>query len=344
MRKREGTLDLIRIIASFGVLTIHVLAWLLEQPYTELEKYFLWVVHTLAPTGTRLFVMITGYFLLAYEFQKSLLVVSRKIRALFLPLFVWSLFYGVVFVLEFSSGSLFERIETIKSFLVNLLDGRPYYHLWYLFLLPFLLAVVPYLVSIRERISDMSFLKLGIFLLLFRFFDFAWRAQQNQRVWIPLLTVDYLSLLILGYWLGRTILSMSTTQKITVRKLSVLGIGISLLSSLFMPYSHLFHFGSLTVFEDVLRTLYMIFLFSFALTFHLKSTPLLTNLAYYGMGIYLIHPVLRTIIVTLVPYEWFFALPIGATVMVFIVVVYTISILFSALLYKFPGTRKLISL
>lgn len=134
-------LDNARILAIFAVILLHVAvgaAWSSEP------GSFLWIYNTSFDVLVRwcvpVFVMISGALLLEPHGQETLGdFYKKRFSKILLPFFFWSLVY--IFW-----GHFRENIQEPLSFayiVERLASGKPYYHLWFLYMLIGLYAFTP---------------------------------------------------------------------------------------------------------------------------------------------------------------------------------------------------------
>lgn len=169
MNKRDNNLDLLRIVAAIMVIVQHVSAIYIHRLDNNLDGYYETanIYFSISVYAVPIFVMLSGAFLLSNSQNSDYVYFYRKIRRKIIkPTIIWSLLY-VLFVqlknyIAFRSDVEVDFYQPIK----NLLNGRPYYHLWYLFMIIGLYAVTPVLIMIKDEISQKKFHILGISLLV----------------------------------------------------------------------------------------------------------------------------------------------------------------------------------
>ncbi|MDR2996534.1 MAG: acyltransferase family protein [Microbacterium sp.] len=139
---RRWSLDVTRVVAVMGVAAIHVFAGLVANPVRHgsagwwgavvVDIGFVWVVPV--------FVMISGALILEprqYE-QGPSSFYRRRLLRLAPALVFWSLFYFFVIRTALTGASI-SRADLVRFFL----EGRPYTHLYFLWLIVGLYAVAP---------------------------------------------------------------------------------------------------------------------------------------------------------------------------------------------------------
>ena len=144
--KRIIYADLLRIIATFAVIVLHVSA---SEWYDTPVKDFNWQIYNLYDSLVRwsvpIFVMLSGMFFLNPEkFIPTSNIIKKYIFRILLAIIVWGLFYQAYEIIGkfiFKNESItFKRI--IVAF-EKIPFGPPWYHLWYLYMLIGLYLLTP---------------------------------------------------------------------------------------------------------------------------------------------------------------------------------------------------------
>lgn len=161
MNNRIVYVDLLRIVATFSVVFLHVAAgnwgnvnlgtfeWNVYNFYDSLVRF-----------GVPIFVMVTGMFLLNPDKKVSFKEIYCKyILRILIALISWSLLYAVY--TNIINYDEFNRGIFIKSFLFG------HYHLWYLYMLIGLYIITPLL---RKIVTDKKAVE--YFLILSLIFNF----------------------------------------------------------------------------------------------------------------------------------------------------------------------------
>ena len=166
--KRIIYADLLRIIATFAVIVLHVSA---SKWYDTPVKDFNWQVYNLYDSLVRwsvpVFVMLSGMFFLnpnkEIDFKK---LFCKYILRILLAIVFWGLFYQFSDI--FSKFILHHETISLKKIVVacaKIPFGPPYYHLWYLYML-----IGLYLLSPIYRIFSKSATEKQFQYLLILFF------------------------------------------------------------------------------------------------------------------------------------------------------------------------------
>lgn len=148
-------LDNARILAILAVVMLHVAAdFVFELKVGDTE----WWIANLYDSAVRwcvpVFVMISGALLLDPTKSESLETFYRKrVSRLLIPLVFWTMVYLGWQVVK---GKIKHQPETISSLLTDLLNGQPYYHLWFLYMIIGLYIFTPFFRMIVIQATERS--------------------------------------------------------------------------------------------------------------------------------------------------------------------------------------------
>ena len=173
-KKRYNNYDLLRIIACIAVIIVHV-SVIYKGALTDKEIFLpidtthglstiIW--NTLFRFPVPCFVMLSGAFILSdNKNQDYKYFYNKGCKKIGIPLIIFSIlfnFYNIV--REFiKGGTLIDCLEQIKLFAF----GKPYAHLWYLYMLVELYLLVPIIIRFKNSINEKSFEKVSwIFLII----------------------------------------------------------------------------------------------------------------------------------------------------------------------------------
>lgn len=154
-------LDNARLIAIFIVILLHVSVGV---PYVVEGGSLLWYYTTATDVLVRccvpLFVMISGALLLEPSKKESVSDFYRKrFSRIFIPILFWSVFYIIW-------GYFRENVQTpfTASYVIEkLASGKPYYHLWFMYMLLGLYAFTP---VFRAVVAYLTTKELVFFIML----------------------------------------------------------------------------------------------------------------------------------------------------------------------------------
>ncbi|HMU70790.1 MAG TPA: acyltransferase family protein, partial [Chitinophagales bacterium] len=203
IRKRAVHFDLVRFIATFAVVQLHVATpWLWRE--SDTDSYF-WIVcimfDTIGRAGVPIFLMISGALLLSHQEPIGNFFKKRFVRV-FVPLIFWTVIYEIRILADhhYLHGGV--SADNIFEVLKNPFSGPVYDHLWFLYMIIGMYLVTPLLrkiVPVLSRIDQWYLLGLWVFSdillpLVYHYYDFSLGFD------IPLVT-PYLGFYLMGYYL-----------------------------------------------------------------------------------------------------------------------------------------------
>jgi surface polysaccharide O-acyltransferase-like enzyme len=188
-------LNTLRVLATFAVVWLHVSATTVLQK-EGMYKLDWWVGNT-ADAASRwcipVFVFVSGALLLDPAKTESAIVFYRKrLRRIMVPLVFWTAVY-------IGPGVMFSRL-TWRNIAISLLQGTPYSHLWYLYMILGLYGLTPALRIYVRASSDRQQWSLAWGLILvamaYMFFDRFFLVNQRS---VFTMFIPYIGYYLLGY-------------------------------------------------------------------------------------------------------------------------------------------------
>lgn len=228
MKEKERILwvDILNIFACFGVLLLHCTNGVIHNYQGEFNSGYIigLITHSLYIWPVNVFFMLSGYTLINNKNLNGGVIVfyKRRFRRLFLPLFIWNLFYMLFSIARTIYGG--EDVGTwyhvINQFLLLKYNG----YLWFFNPLIVIYLSMPFLMVFILN-SNRSFLQL--FLLLFMLFlplgplnkDF---SSTCNFFTIYIFGTRYILLVVAGYYLGNY--NISQRMRRTIYTLGILSI------------------------------------------------------------------------------------------------------------------------
>lgn len=157
MKKRETELDILRLLATLGVIFTHACG--IETDSAIVRNIMTFLIATVT-WHVPVFVMISGRFFLDPERDVSAVKIKKAIGRLMIAFLFWNVIYQVYYILTDAYADL-----NWKGILSQALMGP--YHFWYLFMLICLYAITPFL---RKIVMDRKLTE--YFIVLFLIFEF----------------------------------------------------------------------------------------------------------------------------------------------------------------------------
>lgn len=163
MEKRNTSLDLLRIAATFSVIIIHINAYYMGNRIgiTNSINIIQNILNILLRFSVPCFVMISGAFILKNPKNRNFkYYYAKTFYKLGIPLILTLLFLLCVSEISRIFGS-HDYFSPIKSILLG-----DYYNLWYMFMIMGIYFLVPFLIRIKEILPSKIYLILSIVWLL----------------------------------------------------------------------------------------------------------------------------------------------------------------------------------
>ncbi len=326
-----------RVSACLAVILLHLSATIVMEQ--ELLGTLDWYVASLIDAATRwcvpVFVMLSGALLLdpqkhtsPHEFW------TRRMSRLLPALIVWSAIYlawRALFWKEPLSLGVISR---------DLIAGRPYIHLYFLFLIAGLYLVTPFLARAIGSLSSTQLrqviLIIAALAMLANLFDFL--TSSAFTMFVP-----YLAYYLGGWYCARALVARPHAQSLAVGGAIAI---ITVLTSLLVTARGLDDRWSFYFYEDFSPTVMIMAVGIFLLILHgpipQKVEVLAQRLAPWTLGVYIAHP----IVVELLRYGYYHAVPILLRPPYYIPVTFIATGILTCglivLMQKVPGLRRIV--
>lgn len=163
---RIAYLDLLRIVACFAIVWLHVSASIAgTSPLTSFSFHASNAMDCLVQCAVPVFVMISGVFMLNPEKDVHIgKLFKRRVFRLFLCYLFWLLFYSCFrYVL---AGEFPISIATLKNVIAVSLE-KPFYHLWFIPMIIMLYILTPFLRVFTAHATQRQWKYLLIIFFLF---------------------------------------------------------------------------------------------------------------------------------------------------------------------------------
>ena len=296
--KRIAWLDVLRVAGIFAVIVMHVAAPLLSDrrdlghahwwTWAVLDAAVLWCVP--------IFVMISGAVLLPNERQESCIqFYRRRAMRLLVPLCSWTLVYSVLRYLRGSEG------DSVGEILMSIFQGRPYGHMWFLYMIVLLAVFTPMLRTFVAAASDRERRLLMVLCIVLATLDSLYTrvyspiGHSSLREFVP-----FFGYYLCGYEIARSVRGGPP------RGVLVLLIAAAVGAVAVVPYALLRHDAGaghvmfLSCYQSPVVLLMSVCVFLLAKTFATSAERLarlldgrvLRDAAASVLGIYLVHPLL----------------------------------------------------
>ncbi|GMO56679.1 MAG: acyltransferase family protein [Treponemataceae bacterium] len=365
-RQRVLYVDFLKVIAAFGVITIHVGAtgWYVQPDYSwnwqimnMWQGIFRWPVP--------LFVMISGMFNIKnYDIDQpvktGIIKVLKKIFHIYCALIFWTIFYNIFIPIIsghnikefFANPSGFLNIRKIITYPYKAIDGNSWFHLWFLYMIIGLYILTP---VIKIFVSNCKKIYLEYLLLVFfifgagvPFYNFV-----NSLKGIPLLPSKinislpelsgYVGYYIAGYYFANY--KMPKKAEYILYALGVLSAVFTIWGTSFISVktNNLNQTLLLPITPHIMLETFAVFVF-FKNIFHKIALPvffnkIITNMGKCSFGIYLIHVFMITFVNSFFGICWYTFNPI-ISVPIICVLVFLLSYLVTFIISKVPILKR----
>lgn len=222
-KRRENNYDLLRIVSCFAVVMIHVVdMWEKDvSRYAFLptlnRQMLAYVYDSLARFAVPCFVMISGAFIL--DNAKNLNYrefYHKSFQRIGIPTIIFTILYSALNIVT----TLVDHDSGIRDILVKIVEGRPYYHMWYLYMLIGVYALAPWVLRLKNEIGDDCFAKVSVAFLIVGNLSM-WTTEKVRLAWNIGMSFCYLGYFTVGYVIRKKIYK-STSIAVIALSLGVL--------------------------------------------------------------------------------------------------------------------------
>lgn len=342
MNKREIYYDVLRIIAILAVITIHVTAevWYSDtiSNYWLINNFINAFVHSWA---VPLFIAITGALLLKKDIDIKK-VFLKYIPRVLICLIVWHYIYYFALDRTFT-------FESLKIATHNLLIGKAFSHLWYLYLIIGIYILIPILCKLVQNLDKKKLLYLIsiLFIITILIPNIDMLTDLDLSIYVTPFKVftlnEYILFLLLGYYLNtyefknkKVIIIISIISLLLLITNAWYGNHLSIINNAPMNFAKT---------NTVVSVLMVISLFLLAKTYlkgSNKGQKFITTIGELTFGTYLVHFLVIKVL-TKFGLTANFINPIFGSIII-IMLVAIISYLISYLISKIPYVKKVIGL
>ena len=288
----ESWVDLVRFVAAFLIVFGHVLN--LDRRFQELpvgSPHWLLIDGITAAIRWALpiFVMVSGYLLLDPKRRLDWhSYYDRRVRRLAWPLAAWTALYLAIAACDnLAAGKPVDAGVLAGS----VLRGIPYYHLWYLYMLPGLYLVAPFLKLATDQMTPRQLTAAVAICFLATILSAVMDALYSARHTTYITDFPrYLGYFLAGHLLGRVL----SPRRVTLTLLVLLGSIAATAALAWIVTSFLSSAQGLRVFGFGNPAVIAMSLAAFSIARHIPVSPDLGRWLMRGgeatLGIYLIHP------------------------------------------------------
>lgn len=309
LKNRIVYADLLRIIASFAVIVLHVsTAKWYDSPTKEYNWQIFNIYDSLVRWSVPVFVMLSGIFFLNPNKEVDLNKIIHKyiLRIVFAIIF-WGIFYQ--FSEIFGKFILSHQPITMKKVLVAFATipfGPAWYHLWYLYMLVGLYLLIPLYRIFTKNATEKQYQYLLFLFCIFglclpfikdtlQYFDS--RLKINFEV---AELVNYSGYFFAGYYFSKY--HVSKKMRITIYILAICSFIFTILGTAYISIKNTKPYGYLhgNLLPTTMVEAFAIFTFIKSIfekkEISKKSFNIISQLGTCTFGIYLIHDLIMTVV------------------------------------------------
>jgi surface polysaccharide O-acyltransferase-like enzyme len=287
-----------RLLAASAIIFVHFVQNVQSTLHSGVGSLSWWETNFyLAFTmwGVPVFVMISGAILLSphKEYRSATEFYAKRLNRLGIPILFWTIFYlGITYAKSLFLGHSFD----LKEIGIELIGGRPYNHMWYLYMVFGLYLFTPFLRKISKYSDDKEVKTLVSLLMIISFLAVLTKdiTLHNSTIFIFMFPV-YLSYFFAGHLIMRTTIHLKTYHLIFL--IILFGVLTALGQYGYEQYHWKFSFHHNFSITMIPLSICIMILIK---KIHKKiaiSEKLRETLAKFTLGAYLIHPVIVGVIV-----------------------------------------------
>jgi surface polysaccharide O-acyltransferase-like enzyme len=290
--ERNNNLELLRVCACVMVVLVHVTKWVMPRSLSESEFLIGNIINGFSVICVPLFVIISGYFVLNNSRNTDIEIFYKKsFFNVVVPVLFYSLFYvsfSLFKVKVFHEGS-------IKDIIYGLAMGKPYYHLWYMYMLIGLYLLVPFVIKAFDGYGDKVILYASGYFLAMAAIASVWNYVFEVKKFWPLDFVTYLGYFIFGMHLARTPKPVNRFLSLSVYIFASACIIVLSTKTYSIAANHSYFFS----YVSVLSIISAISFFNFIRSLKINSSRVLSFSSKYSFRVYLIHAFFLDVILSI---------------------------------------------
>lgn len=332
-----------RIIATLAVIIVHISTNIVKSsPIGSEYWWFGNLYESLSRWCVPVFVMISGALLLDQNKQEELSVFYKKrLSRILWPILFWSAFYLFwVFLKGIEKGDP----PSIVALMKRLLSGKPYFHMWFLYMISGLYLFTPFFRKIIAHSTDLEIKFLVIFMFIIAALDLIYNKlyTDSDSILFIIRFIRYIPYFFMGYIIRQTIIIPSKFVLFSIFIFSFLTTAfgcylISILANLSKGL-YFYHYLSVTIIPMSISIMFILKKFNNPLINEITAR----NISSLTLGIFLIHPLILEIINRIYKAIGFITFHPALCVPVNTFFAFAISLMIAWIISKTPYVRRII--
>lgn len=285
-----------RILAALAIIFVHVSQVSLNLP-EDINSIAWWTSNlylSFSLWGVPVFVMISGALLLSpsREYPTLSSFYLRRVNRMLVPLMFWTIFYLFWSYLKSVVGA--RQGFDFEQMLSDIFSGRPYPHMWYLYMVFGLYVFTPYLRKVVKHSTELELLFLSLILLFISMISAASGTTPHRATIFIQLFPLYLGYFFAGHLIFNSTITIKTQYLLSLFILfALLTAAGHYLETAFYSGKYFYQNFSITI---VPMSIFLMFLIK-NIHHNIPINPdVRKNLAVFSLGAYLIHPAVFDVI------------------------------------------------
>lgn len=155
-------IDNTKIVAMLAVIFIHSASMVVQNSSIGSEYWWIGNIYdSFFRWAVPVFLMVSGALLLDVNKKEEIGTFYRKrLARILVPIIFWSIFFSVWNIIYLTKNTNYNSLLFILN---NIIKGEPYYHMWFFYMLTMLYVFTPFL---RKIITNSSKIEMLIFTIL----------------------------------------------------------------------------------------------------------------------------------------------------------------------------------
>ncbi len=347
--KKTVSYEWLRIFATVAVVVNHVCAGLFNNySVAELGRFdgaFLNATYTLVSWGVPVFLMITGALLLNPEKEVTIPKIKKYILRMFAVLLTFGACYSVM-ELVFDGAPI--SIKTFFGGYLNMLEGKSWSHMWYVYMIISLYIITPALKPMIKSISEKSLDWIMIALFIGNVCIVTVNDIFGTDLYSYMQFGSYLMWYMMGYYLVYRVQPMLRNRSVNTVIVSAAVLGVSSVARYALVMGSVFLNGTVSKIgfgSGILQFAQSVAIFVLVTEIgnckEMAFPKVCKNLCKCSFSIYLIHPVLINVLYKVLKFTpQNFMICLGIAVM--FIIVFAASWTIANIMVRIPLLKKIV--
>ncbi len=194
---RNYTIDTLRTLCACCIVLIHASNSYLEKGLQNNRYDFFYFFDSCCRVSVPIFVLISGRFLLG-RIEPIGIALKKRFTKILIPIAFWS----VLYLVYQSLGNYYTKGDfNLPALAIKLIKGKPFDHLWFLYMILGLYFIAPFLNYSLPHLSRKGLFQLAFFFTALGAFLHLYDSMMGNSVFFALSSVRFLGFFLYGYLL-----------------------------------------------------------------------------------------------------------------------------------------------